>query len=210
MKITLDIPQADLQKLLSPAINEPRILLEGVTWQQYEILLEILGERPQLRLSYREGTLEIITNSPEHEIVKTLIGRLIEIYALEKDIDLYSCGSATYRREATARGLEPDESYCIGIRREMPDLAIEVVITSGGIDKLAIYQGLNVQEVWFWEEGTFTLYQLTNPTAGYRSIPRSQLLPNLDLNLLAQHVNPAEEPQMVRAYRQAIRSLRSL
>lgn len=205
MKITLDIPQADLEKLISPAIAEPRISLGGVTWQQYESLIEVFGDRPRLRLSYLEETLEIMTNSPEHEMIKTLIGRLIETYALETDIDLYSCGSATYRREATARGLEPDESYCIGTRKETPDFAIEVVITSGGIDKLKIYKGLNVREVWFWQDGQFTLHRLIDSTAGYEPISRSQLLPELDLNLLAQYINPTEEPQMVRAYRQAIR-----
>jgi Uma2 family endonuclease len=205
MKITLDIPQADLEKLISPAIAEPRISLGGVTWQQYESLIEVFGDRPRLRLSYLEETLEIMTNSPEHEMIKTLIGRLIETYALETDIDLYSCGSATYRREATARGLEPDESYCVGTRKEIPDFAIEVVITSGGIDKLKIYKGLNVREVWFWQDGQFTLHRLIDSTAGYEPISRSQLLPELDLNLLAQYINPTEEPQMVRAYRLAIR-----
>lgn len=205
MKVTLDILQADLEKIISPAIIEPRILLGGVTWEQYENLIATLGDRPRLRMSYIEGTLELMTISPEHEMIKTLIARLIYVYADEMEIDLFSCGSATYRREATRRGLEPDESYCIGTRKEMPDLAIEVVITRGRIDKLEIYKGLNVSEVWFWESGNFTLHRLRSAIQGYEPISRSTLLPDLDLNLLGKYINPSTEPQMVRAYRQAIR-----
>ncbi|NEP01746.1 MAG: hypothetical protein F6K58_24445 [Symploca sp. SIO2E9] len=111
MKVTVDIPQADLEKLINPAVSEPRIPLGGITWKQYQSLIETLGNKPRLRLSYLEGTLEIMTISPEHEMLKSLIGRLLETYTLEMDIDLFSCASATYLREATARGLEPDDCY---------------------------------------------------------------------------------------------------
>jgi len=43
---------------------------------------------------------------------------------------------------------------------EIPDIAVEVTISSGGIDKLAVYQGLGVPEVWFWQGGKFSLYCL--------------------------------------------------
>ncbi|MEM6520792.1 MAG: hypothetical protein AAF892_18895 [Cyanobacteria bacterium P01_D01_bin.71] len=37
---------------------------------------------------------------------------------------------------------------------------IEVVVTSGGIDKLEGYRRLAVTEVWFWEDGVLKLYHL--------------------------------------------------
>ncbi|MEA5534121.1 Uma2 family endonuclease [Crocosphaera sp. XPORK-15E] len=206
MKVTLDIATSDLEKLLNPIIAEPRIQLSNMTWEEYENLVQTLNHKPLVRLSYLEGNLEIMTNSPEHEMIKTLIGRLIEIYALEKEIDLYSCGSATYKKEAQRRGLEPDESYCIGKRKEIPDLAIEVIITSGSIEKLKIYQGLEIPEVLFWQGGKFTLYQLINAVEGYQETSRSQYLPGLDFKQLEQYINPAEEPQMVRKYRKTINS----
>lgn len=47
---------------------EPRLLLEGVSWQRYEALLAALGDDfPNLRLSYREGSLEMMSTPPEHE-----------------------------------------------------------------------------------------------------------------------------------------------
>lgn len=206
MKVTLDIASSDLEKLLNPIMKENRIVVNDISWHEYESLLSIFKDRPLLRLSYLERNLEIMTNSPEHEMIKTLIGRLIEIYALEKEIDLYGCGSATYKKEAKLRGLEPDESYCFGSRKELPDIAIEVIITSGGIDKLKIYQGLNVPEVLFWQEGKFTLYRLINELEGYQKVEQSEFLPELNFNLLEQYINPEEEPKMVDAYRQLIKN----
>ena len=45
------------------------------------------------------------------------------------------------------RGVEPDECYCLGTLAEIPDIAIEIALTSGGIDKLEVYRGLQVPEV---------------------------------------------------------------
>ena len=39
---------------------------------------ETLDDFPGLRMTYLEGTLEIMSPSPEHELDKTTIGRLID------------------------------------------------------------------------------------------------------------------------------------
>lgn len=193
-----------LTKPLDP-LSEARIFLPHVNWQQYETLIAMFGDRPHLRLTYLEGNLEIMTISPEHEMLKKMIARLIEAYALERDIDLFSCGSATFRQEAAARGLEPDESYCIGTRKDLPDLAIEVVISSGSIDKLKVYQGLGVKEVWFWQDNRFSLYRLNDSSSNYDSIEQSIFFPDLDFTLLATYIQPEAEPQAVKAFLQALR-----
>ncbi len=184
---------------------EQRLRLEGITWQQYEAMVALfMNQFPALRMTYLEGVLELMSTSSEHERLKTMIARLIEAFAEEADIDLNGYGSTTFRSEAAARGLEPDECYTLGILNETPDIAIEVVITSGGLDKLAVYQGLGVQEVWFWENQRFSLYSLINPTAGYNPIATSKLLPRLDLSLLTQFIEPSNQTQSVRAYRRAL------
>jgi Uma2 family endonuclease len=119
--------------------EEQRLILYGVNWQQYETLQATLNDFPGLRMFYLEGTLEIMSPSPEQEVDKTTIARLIEIYALERDIDLTGYGSTTFRKPAQERGLEPDECYCFGQLKEFPDIALEVIVSSGGIDKLSIY-----------------------------------------------------------------------
>ncbi|NJL49757.1 MAG: Uma2 family endonuclease [Leptolyngbyaceae cyanobacterium SM2_5_2] len=133
--------------------DEQRLVLEGVTWQQYDALVTLFTNQfPALRMTYLEGTLKLMTTSPEHERLKTILARLIEAFAEELDLDLNGYGSATFRKEAAARGLEPDECYCLRELHEVPDIAVEIVITGGGINKLKVYAGLGVQEVWFWQE----------------------------------------------------------
>ncbi|MEE3719180.1 Uma2 family endonuclease [Tumidithrix elongata RA019] len=204
MKITLDIPQPDLEKLIAPAIAEPRIPLYGITWQQYEQFIEIFSGHQNLHLAYLQGVLEIVTLSPEHEMLKTLIARLLYIYTDALEIDLFSCGSATCKSKSTNRGLEPDESFCIGARKQFPDLAIEVTVTSGGIDKLEIYKGLQIPEVWFYQSNRFSLYHIKQDGSGYEAIAKSQIFPNLDLDLMAEHIQPDREPEMVRAWRKLL------
>lgn len=69
-----------LPTVASPPL-EQRVCLEGVSWHQYESLLSTLGDDfPALRLSYLSGTLDIMTTSPFHEELKTIIGMLIEAY----------------------------------------------------------------------------------------------------------------------------------
>ncbi len=182
--------------------EEQRVILPGVTWRQYESLLATLGDFPGLRLIYLDGTLELFLPSAEHELLKKVIARLLERYAEAVDIPLHGYGSTTFRREAKARGLEPDECYCIGTLKALPDLAIEVNLSSGGINKLAVYQGLAVPEVIIWQEQQLTLFDLRGDTV--QPSDRSQFLPDLDLDLLAQFIRPHDQPQAVKDFLQAV------
>lgn len=191
---------------IQPTLNpeDQRVVLPSVTWQQYETLLATLGDYPGLRLIYLEGTLELLMPSPEHEMLKKVIARLLERYAEAADIPLHGYGSTTFRREAKASGLEPDECYCVETLKELPDLAIEVNLTSGGIDKLRIYQGLGVPEVLIWQNDSLTLYDLRSADCFERS--RSQFFPDLDLQVLAQYIWPQAQPQAIKAFLQAIQA----
>jgi Uma2 family endonuclease len=189
-------------KLLDQPSTESRLILYGVSWQEYEILGATLGNRPNLRMNYLEGTLEIMAPSREHETIKTIIARLLEAYAEEKDIALNGYGSTTFKKQAKQRGLEPDECYCVGEMREVPDIALEVVVSSGGIDKLPIYEGLGVPEVWFWQDSKFSLYRLSAP--GYIATDHSEFLPGLDFIMLPEYIDVNNQTRAVKAYRRAI------
>lgn len=184
---------------------EEKITLYGVTWEQYDTLVSMFMDKfPSLRMIYLEGTLEIMGTSSEHERLKKIIARLLEMYAVEKRITLNGYGNTTFRKEAKQRGLEPDECYCLGELREVPDIAIEIALTSGGIDKLSVYQGLGVTEVWFWQNNQFTLHHLQEEA--YKQIFSSTLLPDLDLVLLSQFVNYDNQTEAVIAFRDALSS----
>ena len=194
-------------KTLEPA-TEQRLILYDVTWEQYEQLSDMfVDEFP--RMTYLEGTLEIImTTSPEHERLKKIIARLIETYAVERLINLNGYGNTTFRHEAVRRGAEPDECYCLGLLAEVPDIVIEIALTSGGVDKLDVYRGLQVPEVWFWANDGFSLYRLRE--SGYELISSSEFLPELDFSVLSQYVGSDNQTQAVIAYRTVLQTAREI
>ena len=103
---------------------DQRIVMHGVSWAQYERQLAQRGEASSPRIAYFEGTLELMSPSIDHEDCKTIIARLLEAYAEERDLDLRGYGGATFRKEAKQRGLEPDECYTLGPIGDVPAIAI--------------------------------------------------------------------------------------
>lgn len=193
-----------IASLKTPLLDsEQRLVLSDIGWQQYETLRSTLDSVPGLRLTYFQGCLEFFMPSPEHEQLKSILGRLIELFSIETNTRLYACGSTTYRKQAKERGLEADESYCINQLKEFPDLAIEVTLTSGGIDKLAVYKGLEIPEVWFWEGETLRLYRFQD--GEYQQVSRSVVLPNLEIDLLVRCALMPDQFDAAVAFRNALK-----
>lgn len=184
---------------------DQRVTLYDVSWADFELILQIRGDRAGVRMTYLNGALELMSPSVDHEGIKTSIGRLLEAYAEENGLTFNGFGSWTLKNAARARALEPDECYSLSPGRPTrPDLAIEVIWTSGGIDKLEVYRGLGVREVWFWREGNIEVSELVGDR--YERRERSALLPDLDPAELARHIDPENQTESVRRYRQALRS----
>jgi Uma2 family endonuclease len=158
-------------------------------------------------MTYLNGVLELMSPSVDHEGIKKTIARLLEAYADEKGIPFNGFGSWTLKNPGRARALEPDECYSLSLGRPTrPDLAIEVVWTSGGIDKLEVYRGLGVGEVWFWREGVIEVWSLE--AERYERQERSGLLADLDLVELAGHIDAENQTESVRRYRQTLTRFR--
>jgi Uma2 family endonuclease len=194
-----------------PQTEEQRLIVSDVTWEQYNTLVNAyVDEYPSLRMTYLNGVLEIMTTSNEHERLKTIIARLLEMCFVEKSIYLNGYGQTTLRKEIAQRGLEPDECYCFGELKEVPDIAIEIVLTSGGIDKLEVYRGLGIPEVWYWlaKQKQWQLYHLRNELnePKYENIARSEFIPDLDFDLLTQFIGATNQTEAVIAYRDALRT----
>lgn len=183
---------------------EERFITTGINWQQYEKLLEALGDSPNYRLTYLEGVLEIMSPSLKHERNKKQIAIFLEAYFQETLTPFWPMGSTTFRLEAKQGGTEPDECYCIGTEKDLPDLVIEVVVTSGGIDKLEVYKKLDIKEVWFWQNNQFKIYSLQGEN--YQQANKSQLLPNLDLQMLAEYILTPNPLMALLDFRQKIKS----
>lgn len=183
---------------------DQRIVTHGVPWSHFEAQLALRGDAPVPRMAYLDGALELMSPSKAHERIKSYLGCLLEAYALEKGIDLSPYGAWTLKHAPAAAGLEPDECYILGPDQEkrVPDLAIEVVWTSGGIEKLEIYRRLGVGEVWTWKDERIEVHVLTGDR--FEGAERSRLFPDLDLRLLASLLDRPTALQAVRALRQAL------
>jgi Uma2 family endonuclease len=203
----------DLTQRLQADDPEEKRIVTGVSWQQYEALIADLGDNSGYRVAYLDGVLEILSPSRRHERGKTRIGTLLDLFFLETDTEYFPTGSTTFRKEDRQAGGEPDESYCIGTDKDFPDLAIEVVITSGGINRLELYRRLGVREVWFWQNNNFSIYYLREETPsqfrqtfGYERSEKSEILPNLDMDLLAECILISNPLAAAKEFRQRLRS----
>jgi Uma2 family endonuclease len=184
------------QLLEKPA--EQRFIQTGVSWGSFKAIQSGFAGSPGVRLFYYEGELEILATSLEHEIVKGNIGYLLEDFMLNQGLEFVAMGSFSQEKEAVASA-QADESYCFGVKKPIPDLAIEVVITSGGPSKLKRYKALGVPEVWFWEKGEISVYQLTS--ADYQKVNESQFVNGINLARLAECAGIESRPQAVRAFK---------
>lgn len=190
---------------------EERFTTSSVSWQIYETLLTKLENNSHYRITYLDGVLEIVSPSARHEKLKKRLATLIEFYLIRKRIRHTPMGSTTIRNKLKKAGAEPDECYCIGEEKNIPDLAIEVIITSGSIDKLETYRRLGVAEVWLWEINRLKLYHLREETPsvflsthGYEQIMSSELLPELDISLLEQCTLISDQIQAIDEFEKGI------
>ena len=144
---------------------EGMLVLQDVSWQDYEQLLEDLGARPDLRGTYDAGRLEILMISRKHDKYKRVIEQIIDILAEEFDLEMETFGSATWKRERDLKGIEGDSCYYIKnakrvIGRDddidtnvdpLPDLFIEVEVTHRSLRKFPIYAAFGVPEIWRYD-----------------------------------------------------------
>ncbi|MBN1611740.1 MAG: Uma2 family endonuclease [Polyangiaceae bacterium] len=196
-----------LQTPPDPHTTDHFVYLRDVSWREYEALLAMRGDRSVPRITYLEGQLELMSASRYHEDDKTRFARLLEAWADETGIELEGYGSWTLKKSEEERGAEPDECYTLGRvpsgDDDRPDLAIEVIWTGGGIDKLEIYRKLGVREVWTYERGTLRFFRLEGER--YRELPGSELLPAFDPALVTRCMMEPSQGAAVRALRAALR-----
>jgi Uma2 family endonuclease len=179
------------------------VVLRGAAWSDYERILAIRGGASVPRVTFLEGLLELMSPSKSHESIKSVLGRLVEAWCVEQGLDITPYGSWTLQDPGVERGAEPDECYIVGNRdADRPDLAIEVVWTAGGIDKLEVYRKLRVREVWIHEAGALRLFALRGER--YEPLATSEVLTGLDHELLCTFVTVRPMTRAVREFREAM------
>jgi Uma2 family endonuclease len=190
-----------IEPSITPEGADQRFVMYGVPWDTYVALNDALGDSSGVRVCYLEGTLELMSPGVLHEDKKTQTARLLEMWSFVHDVPLYGTGSTTLRRKPRERGAEPDESHFVGRKGkegEAPDLAIEVAVSRSAIDKLSLYAGLGVRELWIWQDDAIRVFCLGK--AGYRESKRSRVLPTLDMEELVTFVRMDDQAAAVKAY----------
>lgn len=199
--------------------SAPGIVLQGISWQTYQSLVQELESQPGQRLTYDNGNLEIFMPLPPHEIYKRRLGRLVEIVTEEMGIEIFSLSSSTWSRKDLAKGIEADECYYIQNERIVrsklaidltvdppPDLAIEVDITSPSLPRLPIYGALGIPEVWRFDGVELILLQLQGDR--YVQIDQSVALPILSQEVIQYWLGQAQntgETTWAKAFRGWVR-----
>ena len=171
-----------------PILTEnQRFVLPGRhSWQDFKAIQGVMEQQSGLRMTYLDGVIEFMTLGEYHETIKSMIAILLGIYFWQQGIQFIPVGSATRESKEKSVSFEPDESYYLGEKKEHPDLAIEVNVTSGSPQKLEKYQRLSIREVWIWQAEKLVIYVLEGDR--YQETPTSKLLPNLDIALLEECV----------------------
>ncbi|WP_204140690.1 Uma2 family endonuclease [Halomicronema sp. CCY15110] len=195
------------------------MVLHGINWATYLALIHDLEAEPSKRLTYNQGTLEIMVPLPPHERYKSLMGRLVEVTTEETETEIASLGSTTWSREDLQKGLEADECFYIqnepAVRGKNaidlsvdppPDLAIEVDNTQSSLNRLEIYAAIGVPEVWRFDGEALLIYRLVS--GQYQPQETSQVLPILKQTDILQFLQKSQtmgETSWVKEFRQWIR-----
>jgi Uma2 family endonuclease len=184
------------------ADTDRRFLLSGVSWRTYEALLAEVGERSSTRFSYDQGELELMSPCGRHERLKVRLRRLMTTLTEVLEIPIDGCGSTTLHREVLKKGLEPDEGFYIQnelrVRGKLamdlevdppPDLAIEIDITSGSVDRKGIYAALGVPEIWRYDGDSLRIDRLL-ADGSYERTAMSPTFPFLPIGEFAEFLEP--------------------
>jgi Uma2 family endonuclease len=194
---------ADYRDAVDHLCDGMSLVIHGVSWDDYERLLESLADRPRLRTCYDNGRLEIMAPLPAHEAYARFIDRIVYEWCERTGLTVESYGGATWKRQALAKGAEPDACYYVANaariigKREFdldidpaPDIVVEIDITNESLGKFPIYAALGVPEIWRYDESRVSFHGLQGQS--YGEILVSQFLPGLTPNVVRDTLERAK------------------
>ncbi|GBF82142.1 Uma2 family endonuclease [Aphanothece sacrum] len=194
-----------------------RVLLDNISWTEFENIVTELGEHRAFRLTYDNGILEIMTPLPEHEDDKEILGDLTKALLEELEIEFRTLGSTTFKNKNMSKGIEPDQCFYIqneaiirGKKRidlsidPPPDLAIEIDITSR--TNPLIYAALGVAELWRIEGENIQINVLEN--GEYIEVSQSSIFPDIPISVIMSYLRDSKiigRNKVIKAFRQWIK-----
>jgi len=180
-----------------------RLLLDDVSWNQYEAICEVLSGRSALRLTYDQGSLEFMVKSPRHGWFDRRLSIFVEILAEETEQGLECMGDMNFRKKELNFGFEPDDWFWIQHEHQMrgrgdwdpsfdppPDLTIESEVAKSALDRMAIFAAYGIPEVWRFD-GRRLHVHLLQPDGTYSETGSSLAFPRIAIRELTQFMRPS-------------------
>ncbi len=165
------------------------VRMEGRTWQDYQALLEQLGDRTLPRIKYRPGEILLMAPRPKHGFDAALIADIAKVLLDHVGHDYLAYTPITMDLPEV-RGIEPDYCFYIDHYRSVigkdrinwateppPDLVIEIDVTS--YTDINDYLAYGIPEVWLWKREQLQIYSFQ--ADHYVLVENSRFLPNIDL-----------------------------
>ena len=184
-----------------------------VGWQDYEKLLAMRGERSVPRITYLKGLVELMSPSRYHEIDKKRFARLLEAWSEIAGVPLEGYGSWTLKDEKEDRGAEADEctrcdasQWTTAIGRTSPSRWSGPPAASTSSRCIASSASVRCGSTSAAALRFFTL-RVGGGEEAYVDVARSELLPELPIDLLLACMKQPSQTAAIRALRESLAAL---
>lgn len=197
--------EKSLLELVQSLPSSSTLTLYEKTWEDYEKLIEDVGEASGLRISFSEGVLQVMTLSVEHEYYSSIIHTLVSHLSFAKKIKVLQYRSATMKVDKKTKGTEPDNIFYVQNADKlpnkivinfgvdpMPDVVVEIDVHHQSKQKFPIYADFGVPEIWRYDGKKFETYELQTDKT-YLEIEKSKALPLLSAETLTHFLNQSRE-----------------
>ena len=178
------------------AQNDQILTVTGANWLDYQNFNS--PEYPGYRVFYFNEEITIVSPGRNHERIAAVINRLIIAYCEKYELQDFPFGQTRLNVWGQA-GREPDLAYAFDQDKDLPDLVVEVIFSSGDIETLkSSYKIIGIKELWIWKNKTITFYLLEQDE--YTEIEGSNVLTAMKSESLVKYVNRGmtESPSVIK------------
>src|SRR5262245_40595991 len=169
--MSIDVQRPDTATGVRVVYLPAPVVLRGITYGEY-LKLRRDEANDHLRMTYYDGTLELMSPERIHEVSSHRLGLLVHIVGVELGLEFEGSRSTTIhrgeRKLKKGKGKEPDECFYFANARLIldkerinpdagdppPDLWIEVDNRASSAGMLPLYAELGVPEVWRYRART--------------------------------------------------------
>ena len=188
---------------LAPTITPDTVMSFHITPGTLPQLLETREEGGP-RLKCFEASVTLVSPGKSHETMRLRLHNLIMMVCLELGIEHTALGSTTWALPVGMgdTAYEPDEAYYVQSHatarpRQVPDLAIEIVVSHPATKAMKAGAFLRIPELWVLDapRRRLTFYHLVargKQRGAYRPEPRSRAFPML---LSAEVLERLDDPE---------------